>query len=267
MFNSEQNTQSVSVRGPCWRVLVTVQHNAIAALAPKASLPLLPNLTKLAWSELKMSNRVDPSVSLLKYFCRPRRDLYLALPNLLAQSCPLRTRRAPYSVPASPPSPCSSRVPRTAIGPTKLETSSDNGHTSSSCAAVHSQQIMDILTSRQTLDTLSIELNNPSTALYVDQLPSQVHTWSLDGNSAALCLRYLETIQCSPTGWRMFPRRGHSRVSGQCWRCYGRVGSWRHCGLCLMGLWGCRPRTTRGGDGELGEVQRKDGMEMKMNEG
>jgi hypothetical protein len=32
---------------------------------------LLPNLTVLVWSELKMSNLIDPNVSLLEYFAGP----------------------------------------------------------------------------------------------------------------------------------------------------------------------------------------------------
>ena len=40
--------------------------------------------------------------------------------------------------------------------------------------------------SGQTLDMLSIELNNSSTVLYIGQPPSYVHTLSLGGNSTAL---------------------------------------------------------------------------------
>jgi hypothetical protein len=197
------------VRGPCWRVSATVQHNVIAALAryPKASLPLLPNLTELVWSELKMSNLIDPSVSLLKYFAGPgvtTISLFLICwPNHVSSELAVLTDL---------PTLCPNVTSFTAFFP--RSSYSDHSHEIGdivrqwphlrvlrSCAL--SQPVMDTLTSRQTLDTVSIELNNSSTALYVGQLPSHVHTWSLGGNSAALCLRYLETIQGSPTGFHL----------------------------------------------------------------
>jgi len=197
------------VRGPCWRVSATVQHNVIDALAryPKASLPLLPNLTELVWSELKMSNLIDPSVSLIKYFAGPgvtTVSLFLICwPNHVSSE---------LAVLADLPNLCPNVTSFTAFFPR----SSYSDHSREigdivrqwphlrvlrSCAL--SQPVMDTLTSRQTLDTLSIELNNSSTAVYVGQLPSHVHTLSLGGNSAALCLRYLETIQGSPTAFHL----------------------------------------------------------------
>lgn len=197
------------VRGPCSRVSATVQHNVIAALArfPKASLPLLPNLTELVWSELKMSNLIDPSVSLIKYFAGPgvtTVSLFLICwPNHVSSE---------LAVLADLPNLCPNVTAFTAFFPR----SSYNDHSREigeivrqwphlrvlrSCAL--SQPVMDTLTSRQTLETLSIELNNSSTALYVGHLPSHVQTWSLGGNSAALCMRYLETIKGSPTRFHL----------------------------------------------------------------
>ncbi|KAF8121204.1 hypothetical protein EV363DRAFT_1458241 [Boletus edulis] len=197
------------VRGPCWRVPAAVQHNVIAALAryPKASLPLLPNLTELIWSELKMSNLIDPSVSLIKYFAGPgvtTVSLFLICwPNHVSSE---------LAVLADLPNLCPNVTSFTAFFPR----SSYSDHSREigdivrqwpqlrvlrSCAL--SQPVMDTITTRKTLDTLSIELNNSSTAVYVGQLPSHVHTWSLGGNSAGLCLRYLETIQGSPTSFHL----------------------------------------------------------------
>lgn len=197
------------LRGPCWRVSATVQHNVIAALAryPKASFPLLPNLTELVWSELKMSNLIDPSVSLMKYFAGPgvtTVSLFLICwPNHVSSE---------LAVLADLPELCPNVTSFTAFFPR----SSYNDHSREigeivrrwphlrvlrSCAL--SQPVMETLTSRRTLDTLSIELNNSSTALYVGQLPPHVQTWSLGGNSAALCLRYIETIEGSPTHFHL----------------------------------------------------------------
>ncbi|KAG8214925.1 hypothetical protein J3R82DRAFT_10112 [Butyriboletus roseoflavus] len=197
------------VRGPCWRVSATIQHNVIAALAryPKASFPLLPNLTELVWSELKMSNLIDPSVSLIKYFAGPgvtTVSLFLICwPNHVSSE---------LAVLADLPELCPNVTAFTAFFPR----SSYNDHSREigeivrrwphlrvlrSCAL--SQTVMETLTSRRTLDTLSIELNNSSTAVYVGQLPPHVQTWSLGGNSAALCLHYLATIEGSPTHFHL----------------------------------------------------------------
>ena len=192
------------VRGPCRRVSATVQHNVIAALAryPKALLPLLPNLTELVWREL---NLIDPSVSLLKYLAGPgvttislflicwpdHASSELAVLTDLPILCPNVTYftaffpRASYSDHSREIGDIVRQWPHLRV--------------LRSCAL--SQPVMDTLTSRQTLDALSIELNNSGPALYVGRLPSHIHTWSLGGNSAALCLRYLETIQGSPTAF------------------------------------------------------------------
>ncbi|KAH0832413.1 hypothetical protein J3R83DRAFT_13453 [Lanmaoa asiatica] len=197
------------VRGPCRRVSATVQHNVISALAryPKASLPLLPNLKELVWSELKMSNLIDPSISLIKYFAGPGvTTVSLSLicwPNHVSPELAVLTDL---------PNLCPNVTSFTAFFPR----SSYNDHSHEigeivrewphlrvlrSCAL--SQPVMDTLTSRRILDTLSIELNNSSTALYVGRLPPHVHMFSLGGNSAALCLRYLETVQGSPTDFHL----------------------------------------------------------------
>ena len=84
VFNSGRcfaNTQSASVRGP-WRVPATVQHSAIAT--PKASLPLLPDFT----DRMERTQDVQPDRSqrvASQILCRPRRNVYLALPNLLVK--------------------------------------------------------------------------------------------------------------------------------------------------------------------------------------
>ncbi|KAF9237980.1 hypothetical protein BU15DRAFT_62825 [Melanogaster broomeanus] len=192
------------VRGPCWRLHASVQHNAISALAkyPKASLPLLPNLTELIWSELKMSNLIDPSVSLLKYFLGPRVtnvSLFLicwpshvsskmdVLSNL-SNLCPNVTSFTAFF-------PRSSYIdPSREVG--EIVGKWQNLRTLQSCALP--QSIMDQLTSRKSLESLSIELNNSSSPLYVGKFPETLHKFSLGGNSASLCTRYLECVHGSP---------------------------------------------------------------------
>lgn len=197
------------LRGPCWRVPATVQHNVIDALVryPKASLPLLPNLNELVWSELKMSNLIDPSVSLIKYFAGPG----IATVSLFLICWPNHVS-SELAVLADLPNLCPNVTSFTAFFPRSSynDHSSEIGeivrrwpklHVLRSCALA--QPVMDTVVSNDSLDTLSIELNNSSTAHYVGQLPSHVHTWSLGGNSAALCLRYLATMQGSPTTFHL----------------------------------------------------------------
>ena len=174
------------VRGPCWRVSATIQHNmiALARYDPKASLPLLPNLTELVWSELKMSNLIDPSVSLLKYFSGPgvtTISLFLICwPNHVSSELAILTDL---------PILCPNVSSFTALFPR-------------SSYSDHSHEIGDIVRQCPHLRILRIF------ALYYGAVrrqstPSHVHTWSLGGNNAALCLRYLETIQGSPTGFHL----------------------------------------------------------------
>lgn len=154
-----------------------------------------------------MSNLIDPSVSLIRYFAGPAVNtvslLLICWPNHVSSE---------LAVLADLPNLCPNVTSFTAFFPR----SSYSDHSREigeivrqwphlrvlrSCAL--SQLVMDTITARQTLDTLSIELNNSNTALYVGQLPSHVHTLSLGGNSAGLCLRYLETVQGSPTGFHL----------------------------------------------------------------
>ncbi|KAF9220211.1 hypothetical protein BS17DRAFT_787717 [Gyrodon lividus] len=191
------------VRGPCWRLPAAVQHSTISTLAKfhKASLPLLPNLTELGWSELKMSNLIDPSVSLLKYFVGPRvTDLSLFLfcwpSNVselevlsnLSSLCPNVTSFTAFFPRSSYNDP--SREVGEIVGKWKKL------RTLRSCALP--QSVMDQLTSRQSLESLSIELNNSTSPLYVGKFPETLHKFSLGGNSAQLCTRYLECVYGSP---------------------------------------------------------------------
>ncbi|KAG9308448.1 hypothetical protein JVU11DRAFT_11787 [Chiua virens] len=197
------------LRGPCRRVSASVQHNVIAALAgyPRATLPLLPNLNELVWSELKMSNLINPSVSLIKYFAGP--GITTVSLFLICWPNHVDTEGA---VLANLPNLCPNVTSFTAFFPR----SSHNDHSVEigsivekwphlrvlrSCAV--EQSVMDTVMTKQTLDTLSIELNNCHTAVYGGQLPSHVTTWSLGGNSTALCLRYLNTIQGSPNSFHL----------------------------------------------------------------
>ena len=197
------------LRGPCWRVPASVQNNVIDALVryQYATFPLLPNLTELVWSELKMSNLIDPSVSLIRHFAGPgvtSVSLFLICwPNHVSSE---------LEVLADLPNLCPNVNSFTAFFPR----SSYNDHSNEigdivrrwpqlqtlrSCALP--QSVMDTIMDSHKLHTLSIELNNSSTAVYNGHIPPHVHTWSLGGNSAALCLRYLETIQGSPINFHL----------------------------------------------------------------
>ncbi|KIJ59274.1 hypothetical protein HYDPIDRAFT_33344 [Hydnomerulius pinastri MD-312] len=193
-----------SVSGPCWQLSSSVQHNAISALtkSPHASLPLLPSLTELVWSELKMSNLIDPSVSLLQYFVGPKVtkvSLMLvcwpyhvppeqAVLSKLWELCPDVTSFTAY-------------FPRSSHNDPSQEVGAIVDHwpklrTLQSCALP--QSVMDTLASRRLLESLSIELNNCKPPLYVGKLPESLHNFSLGGNSAPLCTRYLESVHGSP---------------------------------------------------------------------
>ncbi|KIK77603.1 hypothetical protein PAXRUDRAFT_834947 [Paxillus rubicundulus Ve08.2h10] len=191
------------LNGPCWQLLPCVQHSVISALAkfPEASLPLLPNLSELVWSECKMSNIIEPGVSLLKYFAGPgvtNVSLFLlcwpyhvpeadVLSNL-SVLCPNVTSFTAF-FPRSSYNDSSREIGEIVSKWKKLRTLR-------SCALP--QSVMDQLTSRQCLESLSIELNNSTSPLYVGKFPETLHKFSLGGNSAPLCTRYLECMHGSP---------------------------------------------------------------------
>ena len=198
-----------TIHGREARVPVRVKQEIISSLQhfPETYFPLLPNVTELEWSEHSFSAVEDSGISLLRYFAGPAvTTVTISLVRWLAHSS------AELAVFADLPRLCPNVTSFTAFFPR----SSYSDHSREigeivrqwphlrvlrSCAL--SQLVMDTITARQTLDTLSIELNNSNTALYVGQLPSHVHTLSLGGNSAGLCLRYLETVQGSPTGFHL----------------------------------------------------------------
>ena len=114
-------------------------------------------------TQLDRSQRIAPQIP-----CGSRRDHYLALLNLLARPCLVRTRR-PHRSP-DPYSDHSREID-------DIVRQWPHLRVLRSCAL--SQPVMDTLTSRQTLDTLSIELNN-SGCTSVDS-----HHTSTPGRSAA----------------------------------------------------------------------------------
>ena len=143
-------------------VSATVQHNVIAALAryPTALLPLLPNLTELVWREL---NLIDPSVSLLKYLAGPGVTTSLFLicwPDHASSELPVLTD---LQILCPNVTFFTAFFPRASYSDHSREIDDivrqwPHLRVLRSCAL--SQPVMDTLTSRQTLDTLSIELSN-----------------------------------------------------------------------------------------------------------
>ncbi|KAH7884927.1 hypothetical protein F5I97DRAFT_1928342 [Phlebopus sp. FC_14] len=193
-----------SVRGPCCSLSSTVQYNIICALAkfPKVSLPLLPNLTELVWSELKMVQMIDPTITLLKYFVGPgvtkvslllfcwpfHGSSEMAVLSDLCNLCPNVTSFTVF-FPRSSHSDPSQEVGAIVNGWTKLRTLH-------SCALP--QSVMNQLANRQSLESLSIELNNSTLPRFIGRFSNTLRQFSLGGNNAPLCTRYLESIQCSP---------------------------------------------------------------------
>ncbi|KAH0832411.1 hypothetical protein J3R83DRAFT_13450 [Lanmaoa asiatica] len=150
--------------GPCRGIPPSVQRNVITALArfSGASLPLLPNLTELVWSESDTFSVIDPTVALIKYFAGPR----VTTISLFLVSWPIYV--SARAVLADLPNLCPNVTSFTAIPRATLnDNSRDIGDIVSkwsnlrvlhSCAL--SQAIMDELASQQTLNTLSIELTS-----------------------------------------------------------------------------------------------------------
>lgn len=191
------------LRGPCRGIPPSVQRNIVNALArfSGASHPLLPNLTELVWSESDTYSVIDPTVSLIQHFAGPR----VTTISLFLVSWPiLVTARV---VLADLPNLYPNVTSFTAIARTTLnDHSRDIGDVVSkwsnlrvlrTCAL--SQAVMDELASKETLNTLSIELNSCVPDVYVEKLPTMVHTFSLDGSNALHCIRYLQTLQGNPT--------------------------------------------------------------------
>ena len=195
------------LRGPCRGIPPSVQHNVVTALArlPEASLPLLPNLTELVWSESDTFSVIDPTVSLVKYFAGPR----VTSLSLFLVSWPIYV--SARAVLADLPNLCPNVTSFTAIPRATLnDHSRDIGDIVSRWANLRvlhsctlSQAIVDELASRKTLNTLSVELNSFVTEVYLDKLPAMIHTFSLEGSNALCCIRYLQTLQGTPTHFRL----------------------------------------------------------------
>ena len=195
------------LRGPCRGIPPSVQRNVITALAqfPEASLPLLPNLKELVWSESDTFSVIDPTVSLIKYFAGPG----VTSLSLFLVSWPIYV--SARAVLADLPNLCPNVTSFTAIPRATLnDHSRDVGDIVSrwsnlrvlrSCAL--SQSIVDELASRKTLNTLSVELNSFVTEVYLDTLPTTIHSFSLEGSNVLCCIRYLQTLQGTPTHFRL----------------------------------------------------------------
>ena len=215
MFMSDKNWSTFHkyavrvhfLRGPCRGIPPSIQRNVVAALArcSRASLPLLPNLTELVWNESDTYSVIDPTVSLIKYLAGPR----VANVSLFLVSWPIYA--SARAVLADLPNICPNVTSFTAIPRATLnDHSADIGDIVSrwsnlrmlrTCAL--SQVVMDELASKETLNTLSIELNSCVADLCVKKLPTMVHTFSLEGSNALHCIRYLQTLHGNPTRFRL----------------------------------------------------------------
>lgn len=195
-----------SLRGPSYyRFPTTVQRRVMAALASysKATLPLLPNLKEITWCEIRMYHRMEPCVSLLRYFVGPAISsvtlkLYcwpyhisseMAVLDELSSLCPNVT-----SFTATFP-PSSQNDPSREVG--TIVNKWSNIRTLRSCALP--QSVMDKLVSQRTLESLAIELNSSAYPPYTGLLPESLYTFSLGGSSANLCTRYLRNIYGHPS--------------------------------------------------------------------
>ncbi|KAF8123233.1 hypothetical protein EV363DRAFT_1356647 [Boletus edulis] len=187
------------LHGPCRGILPSVQRNVFTALArlPGVSLPLLPNLTELVWNESDSRSVVDPTVSLLKYFAGPR----VTTVSLFLMTWPIyaSTRTVLADLPNLCPNVTSfTAVPRAIFN----DYSQDVGEVVNKWPSLRvlrscqlSQAIMDELASRAILNALSIELNSFIT--------DPRYTFSLEGSDTLCCLRYLQTLQGTPSHLRL----------------------------------------------------------------
>ncbi|KAL4066484.1 hypothetical protein V8B97DRAFT_1874426 [Scleroderma yunnanense] len=195
-----------SLRGPCYyRFATTVQRRVMAALAsyPKATLPLLPNLKEITWCEIRMFHRMEPCVSLLRYFVGPAINsvtlkLYCwpyhissetAVLAELSILCPNVTSFTAIFPPSS------QNDPSQEVG--AIVSNWSNIRTLRSCALP--QTVMDKLISQRTLESLAIELNSSAYPPYAGHLPESLHTFALGGSSAAFCTRYLRNVYGYPS--------------------------------------------------------------------
>ncbi|KAG6333711.1 hypothetical protein ID866_5378 [Astraeus odoratus] len=194
-----------SLRGPCCGFPAAVQHRVMSTIAgySKATLPLLPNLTEIAWCEIRIFHRQEPCVSLLRYFMGPSvtsvtLKLYCwpyhissetAVLADLSKLCPNVSSFTAYFPPSS------HNDPSQEVG--AIVRKWTNLRTLRSCALP--QPVMDQLGSQKTLQSLAIELNNSVYPAYTGQLPDTIHTFSLGGSSAILCTRYLSNVYGAPS--------------------------------------------------------------------
>lgn len=198
-----------TLRGPSYGLSTATQHTVMAAIAshPKATRPLFPQLTEIVWREIRMFHRTEPCVSLLKYFMGPSvTQITLKLNcwpyhissemDVLAEMsklCPNVVSFAAQFPPSSHSDP--------------FEEVGDIVSNWKKLRALHScalpQSVMDQLISRNTLESLAIELNNSIYPPYSGRLPESLHTFSLGGSSAILCTRYLKNVHASPTSLTM----------------------------------------------------------------
>ncbi|KAL4063175.1 hypothetical protein V8B97DRAFT_1916879 [Scleroderma yunnanense] len=173
------------------------QYNAITALAryTKAEFPLLPNLTHLVWTD-------RPTAPTLKYlvgervtdvtlfvFWPPQDSPDVAILSELSTLCPNVSTLALFVPPTF-----SQQVAAIVQRWPKLRSFS---------SLALPQTVMDQLTSRRGLESLSIELDNTASPVYIGSLPATLRTFSLDGGSAGRYVRYLHKAYGFPESFTL----------------------------------------------------------------
>ncbi|KAF8553691.1 hypothetical protein OG21DRAFT_1207014 [Imleria badia] len=185
-------------RGLKTRVPVQAKQEFITSLqnCPQACFPLLPNVTELEWSEL----------SLLGYFACPAvTTVTLSFTRWLAHSS------AELAVLADLPRLCPNVTSFTVIlrFSWDYEPSREVGRmvtqwprlkTLRTCGI--QQPVMDLLFSRQILESLYIDYHG-SSHVYTGKIPETVRELTLGADSPSSCTRFLETAYASPTKFRL----------------------------------------------------------------
>ncbi|KAI9566261.1 hypothetical protein HD554DRAFT_2174720 [Boletus coccyginus] len=194
------------LHGPCRGIPSSVQFNVVTALArfPKASLPLLPNLTELVWSGPSPLNNADLTVILLvKFFAGPGvtslslfldhwpwsasiravlSDLPNICPNVTSFTCAIQW---PYPQPDI--------TARYVVDIVRRWPHLQALQISPCCYRLVTTQ----LASKPTLTTLGILINDLEPVYCVLRLPDSIHTFSLDIHGDWDSLHGLETLQGS----------------------------------------------------------------------
>lgn len=188
------------LRGPCNTIPPSIQRIILVALAHFAdsSSPLLPNLTELTWDEWDR-NLANSTVPLIKYFAEPR----VTTLSLFLEAWPSRNseRSALTNLPDLCPNVTSltamfryNYVDRSAAVGDFIRRWSDLQVLRTSEL---SQSMISELPCWKDLARISVAVTSTTSELV--HLPSVIRRFSLEGTNAWRCIRYLRTLQGSPT--------------------------------------------------------------------